>query len=289
MLFTVTERANTREITTGRNQTYERTYVILGAPQAGDNALDLDAKALEALAAIVDATVTIAGIPFVLASHHVEPVNVWNVDASGLPAGTMIWDGSALYQRFDWQPKETGESTFSFDTSGGTQHITQSLSTVAKYPAGTAPDCKGAIGVSQSGDSQMVEGVDIVVPVYNWSETHYLSNATVTAAYKQTLFGLTGKVNTAAFKGFAIGEVLFLGASGSQRGTEDWEITFRFAASKNKVGLTIGTITGIDKKGWEYLWVRYKDSIDANVKVKVPAAVYTEQVYENGDFSGLGI
>jgi len=53
MLFTVTERANTREITTGRNQTYERTYVILGTPQAGDDQVDLDGAALEALAAIM--------------------------------------------------------------------------------------------------------------------------------------------------------------------------------------------------------------------------------------------
>jgi len=63
--------------------------------------------------------------------------------------------------------------------------------------------------------------VDITVPVYSFSETHYNSLAFVTESYKQTLFGLTGKVNNAAFKGFAAGEVLFLGASGSKRGDED--------------------------------------------------------------------
>jgi hypothetical protein len=85
--------------------------------------------------------------------------------------------------------------------------------------------------------------------------------------------------------------VLFLGASGAKRGEEDWEITFRFAASPNMTGLQIGDITGINKKGWEYLWVRYADDEDANAKVliKKPIAAYVEKVYEDGDFSGLGI
>jgi len=69
-----------------------------------------------------------------------------------------------------------------------------------------------AIGVTDTG----VEGVEIVVPVYNFSETHYLPDGQVTQGYKLTLFGLTGKVNNGSFRGFAAGEVLFLGASGSK-------------------------------------------------------------------------
>ncbi len=83
--------------------------------------------------------------------------------------------------------------------------------------------------------------------------------------------------------------MLFQGASGSQRGQEDWEITFSFAASPNATGLTMGDITDIDKKGWEYLWVRYQDAEDEDVLVKQPAAAYVEQVYPYGDFSLLGI
>jgi len=98
-------------------------------------------------------------------------------------------------------------------------------------------------------------------------------------------------VNSAGFKGFAAGECLFLGAAGSKRGSGDWEITYRFAASPNVTNLTIGDITGINKKGWEYLWVRYSDSEDAVAKalVKKPVAVYIEQVYPYGDLGLLGI
>ena len=187
------------------------------------------------------------------------------------------------------QYPQTGESTFSFDTGGGTQHITQSLQTINRYapPGKTAPDFKGAIGVTH--DS--VEGVDITVPVYQFSETHYLADEVVTEQYRGTLFFLTGKVNSAAFRGLAAGECLFLGASGSKRGQGDWEITFRFAASPNVTGLTVGDIVNINKKGWEYLWVRYADAEDDNAKalVKKPVAAYVEKVYDSGDFSGLGL
>ena len=50
-------------------------------------------------------------------------------------------------------------------------------------------------------------------------------------------------------------------------------------------------ITGINKWGWEYLWVRYADAEDATAKalVKRPVAVYVEKVYDVGDFGLLGI
>lgn len=129
------------------------------------------------------------------------------------------------------------------------------------------------------------------MPVYNFSETHYLDDWLVTDAYKAILFALTGKVNAAPWHGFAAGEVLFLGASGSKRSNGDWEITFRFAASPNVSGLTVGSITGISKEGWHYMWVRYADTEDAGSKsvVKKPVAVYIERVYDYGDFSLLGI
>ncbi len=50
-------------------------------------------------------------------------------------------------------------------------------------------------------------------------------------------------------------------------------------------------ITGISKRGWDHLWVRYQDAEDSTAKalVKRPVAAYVERVYYDGDFSGLGI
>ncbi len=176
-------------------------------------------------------------------------------------------------------------SSYTFETSGGTQHVSQSKQTVASYGIEDPPDFKGAIGVN----NDSVAGVDITIPVYNFSETHHFPKTVITPAYKLILFALTGNVNGFLFKGFAPGEVLFLGATGSQRGEEDWEINYKFAASPNATGLQIGDITGIDKRGWEYLWIRYQDAEDANVLVKQPYAVYVERLYDDGDFSLLGI
>jgi hypothetical protein len=54
-------------------------------------------------------------------------------------------------------------------------------------------------------------------------------------------------------------------------------------------GLAVGPITGITKRGWDYLWVRYADAEDQNVLVKQPIAAYVERVYLDGNFALLGI
>lgn len=200
-----------------------------------------------------------------------------------------MWLGVVRYTT-SGGPPEVGESTFSFETRGGSQHITQSLQTVGSYAApgiAAAPDFGGAIGVTDSG----IDGVDITVPVYTFSETHHFAPEFVTTAYKGTLFNLTGRVNDAPFKGLAAGECLFLGAAGTRRGDDPWEISFAFAGSPNITNLSVGGITGIAKKGWEYLWVRYAEAEDTAAKmlVRKPIAAYVERVYREGNFAALGI
>jgi len=62
---------------------------------------------------------------------------------------------------------------------------------------------------------------------------------------KAAYFALTGKVNSAPFKGPAAGECPFRGASGSRRGEGDCGIAFRFAASANHTNTSIGSIPGV--------------------------------------------
>lgn len=176
----------------------------------------------------------------------------------------------------------------SFDTTGGTQHKTQAE---AESRFGSnAPDQQKAIGV----DSNGVNGVDIVVPQLSWQESYDVPNSYVTSAWIRGVAGVTGTTNNAAFRGFEAGEVLFLGCSGSQewddqKGSGPWSLSFRFAASQNVTGQTIGDITGISKKGHEYLWVRYEDAVSSNSLLKKPRAVYVNKVYKDSNFSTLGI
>ncbi|MCC7350221.1 MAG: hypothetical protein IT446_06595 [Phycisphaerales bacterium] len=273
MATTCAEKPDSRRSVAGESA--ELTYLIQGTAGSSDAIASLQSTA-----------------PATFNGLYRQPVEVepLYIDTANEPV--CLWEGRVTYAPLEYQsPPEAGDSTFNFDTGGGTQHITQSLATINKYIAsGTAPDFKGAIGVT----ADSVEGVDITVPVYNFSETHYIAPADVDDAYKGAIFALTGKVNNASFRGLAAGECLFLGASGTRRGTgadDLWEITYRFAGSANRMGLTIGGITGIDKKGWEYLWVRYQDVVDSpsNSLVKQPLAVYVEKVYDLGDFSTLGI
>ncbi|QNN25143.1 hypothetical protein HED60_23640 [Planctomycetales bacterium ZRK34] len=273
MPITCTENIDSRQYT--EDQSAELVYSIRGTADEDAAMASLKATAPDIFRGLVRQPPT------------VEPVHIDTVNPD-----RCIWTGTAQYAPRQYeQPPETGDSSFSFDTGGGTQHITQSLGTVGSYAAsGTAPNFRGAIGVTHDN----VEGVDITIPVYNFSETHYLPASQVTNTYKGTLFALTGKVNSGAFRGLAAGECLFLGASGSRRGTDeedDWEITFRFAGSPNRTGISVGPITGIAKKGWEYLWVRYADVEDtaSNTLVKQPVAAYVEKVYEEASFAGLGI
>lgn len=269
-----TEKYDSRKVTTDKN----------GAPESAEFIYALRGVADENSARILAGN-SIPAAYGVLVRRNIslEPVHV---DTANL--GACIWEVTVQYGVKD-EPDTGDPPSFSFDTGGGTQHITQSLQTVGRYP-GNAPNFGGAVGVTH--DS--VEGVDITVPVYQFSETHYLPAAVVTAAYRGTLFYLTGKVNSGSFRGLAPGECLFLGASGSRRGTgadDDWEISFKFAASPNSTGLQVGSIGGISKKGWEYMWVRYQDAEDeeAKVLIKKPVAVYIEKVYEQASFAGLGI
>ncbi len=55
--------------------------------------------------------------------------------------------------------------------------------------------------------------------------------------------------------------------------------------------LNLGTIAGIDKEGWHYLWVRFTEDEDTNARtlIKRPISAYVEQVYPYGDFALLGL
>lgn len=226
------------------------------------------------------APATFDGLPRQDPDIELEPIWVDTTTAKGQ------WLVTVPYAKLS--PLGVGDSVLSFETGGGTQHITQSLATIGKYGDGFSPlGCGGAIGVT----SDSVEGVDITVPVYQWSETHYLADDDVTQAYRKLIADLTGRTNAGTFRGFAAGEVLFLGATGTKRSDGVWEITFRFAASANRTNITVGNITVTSKKGWEYLWCQYEEDTDANSNrlIKKPYAAYVEKVYEEGDYTDLGI
>ena len=189
---------------------------------------------------------------------------------------------------------------FSADTTGGTAHITQSLSTNVRKRVGDAPgantarDFKQAIGVTKDG----VAGCDIFVGKLEFTLT--LKCPFLTWGYIKTCKRLTGKVNLEPFLIFDVGEVLYLGGVPSYRGGEGWSMTHKFALAENEETLTISDelqITVDDrldddaefaKYGWEYAWVDYLEAEEAGELIQKPRAVYIEQVYRYEDLAELG-
>jgi len=207
------------------------------------------------------------------------PLNSTSVTPTG---NQYVWEGTASYKTSD--ASGGGGSVVGEDldvvkgsTRGGRQTITQSLAT-SKFPA-NAPDEGGAIGF----DGEKVCGVEIDVPTGEWSKTKRVLAANH-ATFFSTCMNATGTVNATAFQGFDAGEVKFLGADFDGKDGEDFIYTLHYAFSKNVTGLTVGTIGGIAKGGWEILDVRYADAVDTTTKsiLKKPLYVYTHKVYKSG-------
>lgn len=208
--------------------------------------------------------------------------------------GTITWQGIAFYKTRPRAVFEAGDNFYSFDTGGGTAHITHSLSTTATYNAAghSTTNHKNAINVHEGN----IGGLDVGIPAYEWQETHYFADATVSDAYIGKLYALAWHVNSDNFAirngsatNFPAGSVIFKGASGGQREEGDWEITFAFSYSQNRTGLSVGDIAAIAKKGWEWLWIETKPTPDGGRMRQKAVQANVEQVYYTGAFADLGI
>lgn len=196
---------------------------------------------------------------------------------------------------------EAGGPIIDFDTTGGQQHINVSKSATVYVPSGGATppdDSKIVIG----DDGHKIHGLDIGFGAYRFSEewtlpdtgapgtpTGGVAATACNAAYRAVLKGLTYKTNAAEFRGFAIGEVLFEGATGRRVKGGQFCVTYKFAVSRNESSIAVGSITVTAKKGWQYLDVKMKDSTTATRKYQIPAEARVHTVYDAGDFSTLKI
>ena len=147
MPITVAEKYDSRQSTTGSNAQVTLTYIASGSDD------DLAVKA----AVESFAPETYDSLP--RQSVQIEPIS------------EEYWDASVRYADSSSPSSSSGgtpdpgsnEYTYSFDTMGGTQHITQSLDTVGSYADSSipsAPDFHGAIGVSNTNGNAEVQGVD---------------------------------------------------------------------------------------------------------------------------------
>lgn len=267
--------ASVREIrgiekTKGQNDTARLNFIIGGATDFADAELSL-AGALSA---------TFSGL--VLRDYGVREQG----------GGTYL--GHAVYTKAGkLNPTLTTSDPeqWEFVTEGGSQRITQSISTVQAYSTefSFAPGFSpfgGAIGVGQDGN---IDGIEVDVAGARIRARRVITAAQATSAYVNLLMRMRGGVNNAAWRGLAAGEVKFRVGSTQTRANGDVELIREWDVSPNQTGISIGGMTGIDKDGWDALWVRYEDVEDATRKIiaRVPKFAIVERVYPRIDFAVL--
>lgn len=196
-------------------------------------------------------------------------------------------------------PSETDAlgGEFAFSTTGGTQHITQSRSTIEKKGIageGAPPDPKGAIGLARDGT---VQGVGIVAPKLEFSIATKPPYFTLKMVKKYR--DMTGRVNGVTWWTFEPGEVLFMGADGRVNKSDGASLNMHFAAGRNRhpadadpdnrTTVAPDLTFDSDIEAWHHVWVAYRDTVSNGVSTQVPFAAYLEKVYASGDFTNLGI
>jgi hypothetical protein len=211
--------------------------------------------------------------------------------------GYELWSCKAHYRRPDpakypeLTPEDLVDSEITiveFDTSGATQHITQAISQTDHGPVRYFEIAASrAIGVTQDD----VLGVDIVVPVMNFTVKKKWNYHQFNADSALNIYARTGKVNsdvvTIGDMQFQPGELLFGGGSGGVVQSH-WEISYTYFASPNRRNLAISPAINVPaKKGHEYLWVLYRRDKQDNRFVQTPEAAFVSKVYEEEPLNGV--
>jgi hypothetical protein len=225
-------------------------------------------------------------------AYGVEPMWKQSVEVTERKGTYSIFDGVVKYGAV--KLPDAGDWTWGWDCTVETEHVTYALEHIADYAKSgvTAKNYKGAIGANASGD---IEGVDKFFPKFEWWEKHTIAyrNAQAAWALSLVLASSGGLTNLYTFRNFPPNTVLFLGGTGERSNTRPslFEITVRFRGGVNRTNFSIGDITGVAKKAWEYVWVNSAAEVPtaAGGLVHVPTCAHTERLYDAIDYSALGI
>ena len=261
------------EIGSGQNRSIRRRYLIRGAEdyEAADTALAEAAEPSFGGLILRDWTVTEIGGGTYAGSAIYTPTGESNGPKPLTPEDPEQWE---------------------FSTEGGTQRITQSISTVKSYfwdgdvVTGSSPFF-GAIGVGKDGH---VEGVDVDVAGGRIRARRVITAAQATPTYLNLLLTMRGGVNDAVWRGRAAGEVKFRVGNTQTRANGDVELVREWDVSPNATGIVVPNIPEpIDKDGWDLMNVYYEEKEDSAKKliVRRPYIVMIERVYPRIDFGVL--
>jgi hypothetical protein len=190
------------------------------------------------------------------------------------------------------------EPTFSYDFGSESEHIDRALAQVhyGDKPRQTAD----LINVT----NDEVQGLEINSPILDVCEEHVFTEAQFSPSMRRALRDHLQKTNEKTFREFAIGEVLFVGAS-ARKQAKRWYVTFQFRVRRNVSDLSftlwkpfgaaglvftvIPSVVSVEKRGWQYLWIESVRMAQGDSVRVFPRAVHVATVYDEIDFGVLGI
>jgi len=290
MAITVAERHETDTGSDGQRKGTEKRYIIKGTASLAD--------ALAELASVSPTTFN----DLVRQTWNVEPVFV-DVDNPD----QCIWYGTVYYEQTKTSTLKLakGDQIIRTRSGGGTEHIMVPIIRRGAYaPSGeTAP---AAHGIGDDGRGN-VEGVDIHGWRYEFTVTRIYHNPTGTgeddAPSEGDIAFELNHTNGAKFTVVdthsgrtitaQVDECIFLGheCGGTERADGGFQIDYHFAIRPHRTEFEIPNtgITVPEVHGWDYLWTRYEQAEDDTAKRAYAKALaaYVDQVYYQGDFSGL--
>ena len=184
-------------------------------------------------------------------------------------------------------------------------------------------DAAGATGkystIGHDAKGNNPQGVDVYRPAGSLTVRKSFDFADFTSSDRDTIYGLQGKTNSAAFAGFEIGEVLFLGATMQYNyGTETVSVTYNFLVGKRgsaipvrvwngktdhddtkitSVSIAKNTATDNYVYPFDYIWTQQQevdvqisnDPTQGTKKESLTSLANYVEVYDSGAFSGLGL
>lgn len=203
--------------------------------------------------------------------------------------------------------KPTGFLTLNFDTGEDKQKLTVAFAQrTYPIPGRTAVNYRGAIGIKRENGQVKAEGIDVQRQSFGFTVSRtFNADGALTGDLVGLLISDSWFVNDDQIDvtilgvdlHFAPGELLFKGATGSQKaggisledGDATWEgeVTLKFGCSRNLVGITHPSgATNVTKLGWEYAETIYTEDVDQKTFVPKPIQVNVNQVFPT---ASLGI
>lgn len=223
--------------------------------------------------------------------------NQWKIEVH---YGSKRSSGGGSDEEDDDEGESTAEeNSVNFDCSAGTKHVTQAISQTCVYAAKgeskDSADVAAAIPIGwngKDGSESEASGVDVSNGELRETYTKVMSKSKVTGtSWKRKVAQLVGKVNSGSFKGWAAGEVMFLGCSYSAPSNDSSRVavSFHFAIRLNESNATVAGQKVGDVKGFEYLWALTDDEVMDGERKRKVKKIYKSVVCESDGFGSLGV